>query len=282
MPRGFKRVVLGLQQSAVDRAAINLAAELAELLSLHLYGLFIEEPHISGLATLPYAREFRILRSEWHPIEAEHLAREFDLAALGARRLFTEAAAVHRVACEFEVVKASIDQAIHSFSRSTDILIIAEPRSAVDRITGPFSGISSAAMRSKASVLFVPRRVARMQGQVIAIATAPTDSSIDAAFAIAAAAKEKVTILAAYDETLGATGPTPTGMRGLAVETVRVPKTMFTSDRSIASILEGAAERLIVLTRGATDELGEAIPAALASLRQVPVLIVEPMEEHNN
>jgi hypothetical protein len=272
--REFRRVVLGLHQNILNRATINLAAEFAELLRLDLFGMFIEEPGVAGLAALPFVREYQTLGRQWRPIEVERYAREFELSALAARRLFTDATATRHVTCSFEVVKTSTDQAIRSYSRSTDIVIIAEPKSAVDRIAGPFPVLTSAALQSEAAVLLVPRQIARKRGPVIAIASAPDDPSIDVAVAIAAAANENVTVLAEHEHPAAATTASR-GPAGVFVETVPIPTGALASEESVSSTLYRFKERLIVVTRGALSPGNE---AALASIRGVPVLILEPRE----
>jgi len=267
----FRRAVLGLHQSMLDRAIIDLAADFAQLMRLDMIGFFIEEPDISGLAGLPFAREFRVLGGEWHPLDMQRLAREAELAALTARRLITEAAAAHRIACSFEVVRARTEEALAAISQASDILIIAEPKSAMDRVAGAFPGLAAAAFRSKASVLLVPRRIARTRGPVVALAAAPDDPAIDAAISIAAAANENAVVLSEFDRA-GAAARPPGG----GIEFVHLPAGMLTNERHIASVLERHRERLIVVTRGALGSGAGPFLLSLASARGVPVLIVEP------
>lgn len=271
--REFRRAVLGLHQSLLDRAAVDLAAEFARLLRLDMYGLFIEEPGITGLAGLPFAREFRPLGGEWRPLDVEQLTREIELAAQAARRLITEAAASRRIACSFEVVRARTEQALETVSEATDIIVIAEPRSAVDRIAGAFPGLAAAAFRSKASVMLLPRYVVRTQGPVIAIAASPDDPAIDAAISIAVAANEDLIVVGEFDVAAGGS-PLPQG-----VEFARAPKGMLASNRYISALLDRYKERMIVVTRGALGPGTETLPFSLAAVRAVPVLIVEPVPQ---
>ncbi|MCC6947377.1 MAG: hypothetical protein IT539_06355 [Bradyrhizobiaceae bacterium] len=271
--REFRRAVLGLHQSVLDRAMVDLAADFAQLLRLDMFGFFIEEPGVSGLAGLPFAREFRMLGREWRPLDVERIAREMELSALTARRLVTQAAAAHRISCSFEVVRARTEQAIASISQASDIVIIAEPKSAVDRIAGAFPGLAAAAFRSKASVLLLPRRVARAHGPIAALAAAPGDPAIDAALSIAAAARENAVILAEFDRaSADATLP------AAGLEFARLPAGMLANERYISSVLDRYRERLLVVTRGALGEGAEPLLLSLASARGVPVLIVEPAE----
>lgn len=269
--REFRRAVLGLHQSMLDRATVDLAAEFAQLLRLDMFGFFIEEPDVGGLAGLPFVREFRMLGREWHPLDVERIAREVELSALTARRLITEAAAAHRITCSFEIVRARTEQAIALISQASDVVIIAEPKSAVDRIAGAFPGLAAAAFRSKASVLIVPRRIARPRGPIVALAPAPDDPAIDAAISVAAAARENAVILAEFDRA-AATLPSA------GLEIASVPPGMLANERYLIAALDRHRERLIVATRGALGEGAEPLLLSLASARGVPVLVVEPAE----
>ena len=48
----FTRIVLGLDQRALDRAALRFAADFAKLLQLDLVGLFAEDPSLAQLAEI--------------------------------------------------------------------------------------------------------------------------------------------------------------------------------------------------------------------------------------
>ncbi len=274
--REFKRVVLGLHHSSFDRTTVNLAAEFAKLLRLDMFGLFIEDPSVASAASLPFVREFRTLGREWHPIELKRLARDYELSALSARRLLTKAAATHRVTCSFEVIKSTIGQAIMSISQATDIVIIAEPKSAANRIISQFTGLISAALQSEAAVLLVPRQLVRRRGPVVAIAARPGDPSINAAMAIAAAAGENAIVVAVDGEEDAAFGATEHGgPSGIVVEQISMPREVLASSQMLSAMLGGLRERMVVVARGSLGLENEAVPSSLATIRGVPVLIVE-------
>ena len=86
----FKRIVLGLPYNRPDRG-MRLAADMARLLQLDLFGLFVEEESLRGLAALPFIREFQLLGGGWRPLDVDQLSRDLETAAKNAERVFAEA-----------------------------------------------------------------------------------------------------------------------------------------------------------------------------------------------
>ena len=187
-PHSFKRLVLGLQPSAPDRA-MQLAVELADLLHLDLLGLFLEDTSLHDLASIPFSREFRPLGGGWHTLDLDRLSRDFELAARSIERKFMDAAKRLPTGCQFAVARGPMTTTLASISRSDDIVMIVEPRSPAERATQQFSWLLEAAFRSAAAVMLVPPQIVRTKGPVVAMATSPDDPSILAAAAIALAAK---------------------------------------------------------------------------------------------
>jgi hypothetical protein len=273
----FKRMLLGVHQSAPDSAAVGIAAEFARLLRLDMMAVIIEEPQIAGLSALPHAREFRLLSRRWQPLDRELMARELELSVIAARRLLSGVAASHRISCAFEVVKASPNQAVRSLSRATDIILLPEPRSALDKIVGPFPQFSVAALQSEAAVMFAPRQSGSSHGPVVAIAATPDDPSIDTAISIAAATNEKIILVAAFADPQAMDQAIGTGAeRSLVQEVITVPTWALTDDKSLSSRLGERRERLIVMTRIPANGQNDAMGFALSSARRVPVLLLEP------
>ena len=233
----FTRIVLGLPYSLPSHS-MQLATELANLLRLDLFGLFVEDENLKDLAALPFAREFRPLGGGWQPLNAEQVSHDVAIAQRNAEKTFARAAKGLSTASRFEVVSGSMAKAIASISRAEDIVLITEPESAADRTSPQFFSTLDAALRSTAAVLLVPRRLARHSGVIVAIAAQPNDPSIAIGQSIAGALGERLVVV---DATSGAA-------------------------------LRSVGERLIVLSRAQ-----EPSPSAIASSRQVPILILEPM-----
>ncbi len=274
----YKRVVVGLHQSTPDRATARAAAELAGLLRLDLMGLFIEDPGMFAPAQRQGAREFEMLGRRWRPLAAESLTRDIELCALSARRILDETARSLGVPSRFEVVRAAVREAMKAVSQAGDIVIIAEPRSPAERAIAPFPQLVKAAFESAATVLFLPRRVARARGPVVAIATSLDDPSIAAAAAVATAAKETLIVIEAFAREAGES-PALTSEAGIPVGRLTVAPAALADLRSLSSAIEDLRERMIVVARGAFGESDGDKPAELAGLRGVPVLLVEPAAE---
>ena len=268
----FKRLVLGLQPSAPDRA-MRLAVELAELLDLDLLGLFLEDDSLRELAAMPFAREFRLLGGGWHSLEVDRLAHDLAVAARGVERSFTQAAKRLSKRSQFEVMRAPVVDAITSISTTSDIVMVVEPTSAAERVSGQFSWLVEAAFRSAAAVMLVPPRIQRTKGPIVAIAMADDDPAIAAAAAIAVAAKEPLVVIESgaedRDNPRIAQIATNTGLTIRRVAAGNLPR----DPTACLKFMRHLQERLVVMTRLPFDG---AVASAIAAERQVPVLVIEP------
>jgi hypothetical protein len=273
-PHNFKRLVLGLQPSAHDRT-MQLAVELANLLHLDLLGLFLEDTSLRDLASIPFSREFRPLGGGWHALDLDQLSHDLELAARSIERKFMDAAKHLPTGCQFEVARGPITETFASVSRSDDIVMIVEPQSPAERATQQFSWLLEAAFQSAAAVMLVPPHIARTKGAVVAIATSPDDPSIEAAAAIALAAKEELVIVEADGH--DADDPRVRKLAantGLTIKRVAEARLGLADPTACAMVFRQIQERLIVMTRGA---FADGAASAIAAARRVPVLVVEPM-----
>jgi hypothetical protein len=273
-PHSFKRLVLGLQPGAHDRT-IRLAVELADLLHLDLLGLFLEDTSLRDLASIPFSREFRALGGGWHALDLDRLSHDLELAARSIERKFMGAAKHLPTGCQFEVARGPMAETFASVSRSDDIVMIVEPQSPAERATQQFSWLLEAAFQSAAAVMLVPPHIARTKGAVVAIATSPDDPSIEAAAAIALAAKEELVIVEAdghdADDPLVRELATNTG---LTIKRVAEARLGLADPTACAMAFRQIQERLVVMTRGA---FADGAASAIAAARRVPVLVIEPM-----
>jgi hypothetical protein len=272
-PHSFKRLVLGLQPGAHDRA-MRVAVELADLLHLDLLGLFLEDTSLRDLASIPFSREFRPLGGGWHTIDIERLSRDVELAARGLERKFLDAAKRLLTGYQFEVARGPMAKTFASVSRSDDIVMIVEPQSPAERATLQFAWLLEAAFKSAAAVMLVPSHISRRKGPVVAIATSPDDPGIQAAAAIALAAKEELVIIEADGHNADDTGVRKLAAdASLTVKYVATARLGLVDQTACALAFRQIQERLIVMTR---DTFADGAPSAIATARQVPVLIVEP------
>ncbi|MFN3655892.1 MAG: hypothetical protein ACK4UO_01405 [Pseudolabrys sp.] len=269
-PPGFRRLVLGLQPSVPDRG-LRLAIEFAELMRLELLGLFLEDSNLRVLAGTPFAREFRGPAAGWQPFDLESVSRDLDAMAATLRRMFEAAAGPLETEARFEVLRGVLPGSIAPVLRSGDILAIVEPASPAERMTSLYASRGAAALRAAAAVLWVPARIVRRRGPVVAIAATPDDSSVRAAAAIARAAREELVIIDADHG--GATAESTAAESGLKVERLISPRGAFPDPAACAQAFRELRERLVVITRGAFDD---SVASTIASVRQVPVLVIAP------
>jgi hypothetical protein len=265
-------MVLGLPQSTGDFAAVGVTAKLAELLRIDLCATFVEDEALTNLAALPFVRELRPLGGGWRPIEVKQLAREFARAAEAARHCFHEAVRTCRIEAKFDLARGEVAEIIASVAQSDDIIVIIEPGNPAERVTQQFIRLRNAALKSDAAVLFIPNRVARTAGPVVAFAMNSDDPSIRSALTIAAAAKERMIAVGPLgrDAHVAIAGLARTA--GVGVEPGAFVQEPIAAP-GLATSLSLLNARLLVMSR---DGLEATLPAALASLRGIPVLVVEP------
>lgn len=271
----FKRAVLGLQLDVLDRAAIEVAARLAELLQLDLHGLFVLDDTLRELADYPSAREFVLTARGWRPLDLERLLREQDLAARTAQRMFTQVAKAVRVPSTFEIVPGPAARTFASVSGASDILIIAEPRAASACVTRSFSLSVEAAIRSTAAVLLIPRSVLRRSGPIVVVAGAPDDPAIETGSAIANAAQEEMILVEAYEGMSGAACAAAINGR-LVIQRIPATRRSLADVRHISELIGDRNESLIVFAREGFYAAGDLTGMDIAESRRVPVLILEP------
>jgi len=72
----FRKLILGLHPGTINREAVELSAELADLLGAALQGVFIEDQSLKELAAASRVREFRLSSREWRTVDADRLAEE--------------------------------------------------------------------------------------------------------------------------------------------------------------------------------------------------------------
>ncbi len=260
----FRRAVLGLHHHA-GKLGLLAAVDMARLLDLDLFGLFVEDEDLLHLAGFPFVREFSPLGGGWRPIERDRLGRDLRAAARSAQRLFADAAKGMSGNCEFGLARGSLAEALLAHTRAGDIVILSAPATAGEYPPGRSPLLIETALRSAAGVLLVPWQIVRRTGDVVAIAAQPDDPSIRLAAAAANAANEELIIVELFEADAEMRAHERRGTR-------RAAGRIAASDPSmLVAALRSERERLIVVTHGSTDA---ALPSILASCRRVPVLVI--------
>lgn len=248
----YRRAVLGMGPGSIDRHMLRAAGEFARLLELEMLGVFIEDRSLLGLAALPFSRELRLPGHDWQALEPERVGDELRAAAQQAQRLFRQEVASQGVACRFEVRPGDPATVAGDVAQTSDILIVGEPM-AIDALASGSKPARRAALSSAAAVLLLPSSGMPRHGPVAAVATGPSDSCFELACRIADAAGEQ------------------------AVTIPGEPASTATLLRSLQRALGPHRERLLILPRRAM--MNDDVPQEVASLRNVPVLVVGAEED---
>jgi hypothetical protein len=270
------RVIMHLHDGAAERAIIRAAAELAQLLGLALHGVFLEEDALPELAGLPFIREFRLATGEWHKLDRAQLANEQQAAATEARRMLDEAAGALGVMQLFDVVSGDPALFITASSQAGDIIVVAQPRLPAEALVHATAQWLQAAHACAASVMLVPRGLARRRGPVAAVVCAESDPALHIAARIAAAAGESLLLLVWGQRELANGAAEQARAAGLASNRIVVRSIAGVMPEDVLQGLGGSNERLVVLARGACGADNAAVSSHIAASRGVPVLVVEP------
>lgn len=250
MPSGpslMRCVVLDAGTGTVDRPALRAAAEFACLLRLEMLGVFIENPSLLALATLPFARELRLPGYGWQSMQPQRIDDELRAIALQARELFHQEIGSRGVTGRFEVRRGNPETLTGDVARPSDILIVIEP-GATEALTSSGELMRRAAFSSPASLLLLPRSGMPSHGPVAAVWSSESDACYALASRIAVATGEEAVAIPPQDGTSSA---------ALLA--------------SLARTLGPRRERLLVIPREGST-LDALLP--VASQRQTPVLLV--------
>jgi hypothetical protein len=271
----YRRIILDLYQGFANRRTMAQAAELARLLRLDLLGIFVEDEAVHGLAGLPFARELRLPSHEWVLVDADRVAADFRHAAMTARRMLAETAGTLGVASVFQTMRGDPAAAITELLQASDIIVLAEPRTHGELLTGALAQSWRAALGSAASVLLMPPKVTRQRGPVAVLVADQEDRGLITAARIALAADETLLILlTGSDETLRESAIRTARTVGLPPGRVRTHIIAGTSAQSIVQGLAWAEERLFVLSCDALRQEHAENMTRIVAARGIPVLLV--------
>lgn len=236
----FRRFVLALGQPMPGRATFDLTAEIARAMQSELVGYFAGEEPVRALAGLPFARELWLGSREWHPIDAERLARDLELTIRAAERTFLKAARAAGHSGMPQILRGPSEEAIGSISTVDDVLVIGQSSATSERLLRSFHRRLDIALRTQSSVLVVPARLDVDIPSILRVSEAQDDPPLPAA---------------ALARAMGGS---------------------FTSARSIEEFLtrHGRNPRLVVMERDFIEPDPAGAAVAIADRRRVPLLIL--------
>lgn len=264
MPQ-HRRIVLSIHHGVASGDLMKHTAEMAQLLGLEIFGIFVEDEAVLNAASFPFAREFRLHSHEWHPMDPDSVASEFRHAASTAKRLLdttTQALGVHS---EFEVRRGNPSDVVAELLCSSDIVVLAEPKLGSNELTQSFLRAWRTACGSDASVLLLPPGRMRQHGPVVALLGG--EPGMQTAAHIARIAGETLVLLGRAEQFAAASVDLPA---------VRVRRRALSevTENALRFALGDGGERLLVLDRDGLSAEQEAAVLRVAAARGTPVLLV--------
>jgi hypothetical protein len=272
----YRRLLVDLRPGNLDRATLRAAASLARLLKVEMLGIFVEDQSAVGAASLPFTRELRLPARSWQSVDTARLAAEYQVAAEQARVLLVHEGQVAGVNCDFVVRRGDPATTIAGLCTFHDIVAVAEPGAAIERLTGTADRVRKAAMSSQATVLLLPPRPGRLVGAIVALIAEPGDPALVVAARLAAVSDKPLVVMSTAD-----TQPAIAAVQDAARQADPAPQRIEVlplRGRTAASVLHALGGRhvgLVVMSRDGAG-LPEAAPAHFADTLGVPVLVIEP------
>jgi len=254
-----KRLVVALPAAAIPQPAIDSAAQLARLLGVSLFGLFIEDPDLFAAANLPFLRELDARMRAWRPLSPESLMENYEAIAQSLRRQLLQSAAVSGVSVEFAVFRGD-PRALIASGEPTDLLALFEP-------------ITNWALHKggmAAGTVFVPRTARPQPGPVVLIASTAAAPEVALASEIAENAEVGLVVVDAAQEHSSAfwmQRGKPGGSR------LAPPPNLATSEEHFRRLGLPQAS-LVVITRATLERLEQRL-GSIAAGRSEPWLVLE-------
>jgi hypothetical protein len=251
----IRRVVVGFADAAAAAGdLIATAAELARVLHVELWGLFVEDALLFDAAALTLLRAIEPRQLVWRSLTATQLAQAHAVAAGALERHLLDAAAALGVPAGFQVVRGDPATMLLRQCEPSDLLVIAEPADPIARAMHPYPRLVRALCETASAVLFIPHGARRRKGPVVAFARSPDDPSLALAASIAAASGERLIVLASG-------GPE--------------------SEQKIADDVRALASGGVTLRLAVRDAQSwrEAVHAALGAYREQLLLVSRPAVE---
>ena len=120
----FRRILVALDASSENRAALEAAVDLAARMEAELLGLFVEDVNLLRLARLSSAREVRFARTLGAPPSMGAIRRGLKVQAATARRALEAAAARRGLRWSFRVARGNVAVEILAVAPEVDLMIV--------------------------------------------------------------------------------------------------------------------------------------------------------------
>lgn len=261
----YRRLVLGLQSSRMDKSAVRAAAALARSLKLKMHAVLVENQSLLRAASLPNAHELVLPTYDWRPTDPERLMTELRGEAEHVRQRIIEESRGFGVECSFEVKRGDPAAAVTEQCDVQDIIAVIDSVDAFERLSGATRHMKQAAYASEASVLHLPAQEIHHEGPAVAVVSNLHDEAFAVATRIANASRRELVVLMTKPHERDGTLP-----RGVTLLPLAEP--------SIVGVLRAVGNRhgcFMAVNRSAIDLTVSGLDRLSTELG-MPVLMTEP------
>ncbi len=273
----FRRLILGLAIGHVDEGLLEASAELASLLGGSIHGVFIDDQNLRHLSFLSRLREFDLLRRKWRPLEETRVVEEVQLLARAAKRRLDKISSQWGIMGFFEVLREEdVREFLHQ-AHPSDIIVAWARKSPSERLGSLVPQISAAFAQNRLTTLFLPNRMARHEGPVVALASPRGDAGLRVAAAIAKATKERLVLVVPTTDHHGHARVCEAAQTiGLARNRIELVSLLRIETHNFLAVINHVAERIVILPSMGNGGNERVDPSIISSTRSIPVMLVDP------
>jgi nucleotide-binding universal stress UspA family protein len=124
----IRRILVAIDSSPYELAALEAAARLATELRAELHGVFIEDIDLFRLAGLPFASEIDYSSGTLRPLDTEAIEQALRTRAEGVRRAIEETAQRTRLSWSFRISRGNVVQTMLTESLEADLLVVGQEK----------------------------------------------------------------------------------------------------------------------------------------------------------
>lgn len=207
----IRRILLALDSSMPNAAALEEAVRLARRLNAELNALFVEDVTLLNLAQSPFARHYNLLTRAVETVDTSLMEARLQAQARERRRAVEVAAARAGVRWSFRTVRGRIADAVIAAAADQDLLLVAWTTRNTDpdylvrvrRPRGQPSTLRAIAIGSQRPVILL--RQGNILGRPVSVVfdgSAGAQKALVVAAMVAGISREKLVVLIAGEDAL--------------------------------------------------------------------------------
>lgn len=153
----IRRIVVGVDESAHSRAALEAAAELAEAFEAELEGVFVEDVNVLRAVEHTFGYEISVFSGSPRSVQVGELERQLRERARRLQELFDRIARRSALRRQFRTVRGRVDAELHQAVGDEDLLALGRRGASGSERSSLGSTARSLAVEGPRSMLLLPR-----------------------------------------------------------------------------------------------------------------------------